>query len=450
MTKLALSNKISGWASWLAAIMLVLAPFWAFISVWLASAIGHYTAIRLVLELLLALLALAAASLLALDKKLARKLVKQKWFWLVLAFAALEIIWGLAAYASGNVSLKALGYAWIVDSRYLLFFVAVYLLASKSNFLAGNWKKLLFIPAVIVAIFAILQFAVLPLGFLSHFGYGPHTIFPYETINSNKNFPRAMSFTRGANPLGAYLLVVATLAAATLAARLAKSTRRLHFCARSDLAQIGVLVLGLAALAFSFSRSAWLGTAVSLVLLALLAITSARARKLAAASIVLVAVALALAFTSVSGNTTVQNYLFHTQTNSIVKANSDAKHLQALTNGFSDFASEPLGRGPGTSGPASVHNDNAGTRHAENYYLMIGEEDGWLGLALLLAVFVLVAIELARRKTKLALALFASFIGLAVTNLFLPAWTDVTLAYIFWGLAGLALAKNSSLKADNF
>jgi hypothetical protein len=50
---------------------------------------------------------------------------------------------------------------------------------------------------------------------------------------------------------------------------------------------------------------------------------------------------------------------------------------------------------------------------------------------------------LAGRADPLALGLFASFIGLTVVNLFMHAWTDDTLAYVWWGLAGIAMAPVS-------
>lgn len=426
-----LENKLANLSSYLAGAVIVLAPIWAFVSVALASVFGHYTIIRLVIELALVVLMLAAASLLALDRKLATNLLKQKWLVPLAAFILLEIIWGIVAHFTSQVSLKALGYAWIVDTRYLLFFVVSYLLAMKSGWLAASWRWLIFIPAIVVSVFAVLQFAVLPLNFLHHFGYSSHTIFPYETINHNTDFRRAFSFTRGANQLGAYALIIASLAALALA-----RTKRKLFYGTS-------LIPALAALAFSFSRSAWLGTIVSLILLAILIFTSARARKILIASALALIIIAGILFASLHNNPRFQNYFTHYNKDSTSKTTSDQQHASALADGLNDFASDPLGNGPGSSGPASVYNGDASPRNTENYYLMIGEEDGWLGLALMLAFFVLVAVQLVRRKSSLALALFASFIGLAVVNFLLPAWTDITLAYIFWGLAAVALAPKT-------
>ena len=62
-----------------------------------------------------------------------------------------------------------------------------------------------------------------------------------------------------------------------------------------------------------------------------------------------------------------------------------------------------------------------------------------------LAVFILINVGVGyllwlNRSDQLALALFASFIGLILVNLLSHAWADDTLAYVWWGLAGIALA----------
>lgn len=428
-----LENKIARLSSYVAATIIVLAPFWAFITVWPASNFGHYTALRLFIEILLGLTVIGAASLLAIDKKLPKSLVRQKWFYPLVAIVLLEIVWGLISHFNHFTGLKALGYAWIIDLRFLLFFASVFIIASRDDWLKHNWQKLILIPAVLVSIFAILQFAVLPLDFLKHFGYSQHTIFPYQTINHNHAYPRAMSFTRGANPLGAYLLMIASMSSFLLI-KAKKSRDRVYYLASLLLALIGLFA--------SFSRSAWLGVIVSLIIVIFLATRSVKARKILVISGAVIAVILASLGFALRNNVHVQNYFLHTQDNSKVSTNSNAGHLTALTSGLKNLADDPLGDGPGTSGPASIYNDEAKPRNTENYYLQIGEENGWLGLALLLAFFFFVGFELARRKTKLALALLASFVGLAVVNFLLPAWTDVTLAYIFWGLAGLVLGSS--------
>ena len=91
------------------------------------------------------------------------------------------------------------------------------------------------------------------------------------------------------------------------------------------------------------------------------------------------------------------------------------------------------------AGPASVYNPKR-IRIAEDYYIQIGQETGIVGLGLFLAINICVGLRLwQRRSDPLALGLFASFLGLVIVNLFSHAWADPTLAYLWWGLAGIAM-----------
>ena len=45
-----------------------------------------------------------------------------------------------------------------------------------------------------------------------------------------------------------------------------------------------------------------------------------------------------------------------------------------------------------------------------------------------------------RRGDWLALAVFASGVGIAVAGIILPVWADDTVAIVWWGLAALVLA----------
>jgi O-antigen ligase len=125
-----------------------------------------------------------------------------------------------------------------------------------------------------------------------------------------------------------------------------------------------------------------------------------------------------------------------------VKTSSNHGHVSALKQGIHDVVHEPLGRGPGTAGPASAYN-NQPARISENFFLQVGQETGLIGLALFLLINGGVGYLLwLRREDPLSLALFASLIGLTAVNLLGHAWADDTLAYIWWGLAGIAMAPN--------
>ena len=116
---------------------------------------------------------------------------------------------------------------------------------------------------------------------------------------------------------------------------------------------------------------------------------------------------------------------------------SNKGHLSALKHGLRDIKKRPLfGCGPGCAGPASQYS-KAGLRIAENYFVQIAQESGLIGLALLLAVFGLVAWQLWQSNNSAANVLLASFVGIAVASLFAHAWADDTITYVWWGLAGL-------------
>jgi O-antigen ligase len=295
------------------------------------------------------------------------------------------------------------------------------------------------VPAMLVAFVAILQFAVLPPDVMKHFGYGPQTIDAVETINNNAQYQRVAGTLRGPNPLGAYLLVIITL----LVAQWRVSSARLRLA-------VYILSCGFA-LAFSFSRSAWLGLLVSGAIVLVASATTARLRRLMVLGIAGFMLITGAVFVGIRDNAAVQNAVFHTEDRSSVALSSNDQREQALRAGLKDVADEPLGRGVGTAGPASVYNQDGPVRIAENYYLQVGQEVGWLGLSLFVAINVVVLVRLwALRRDPLALGVFAAGCGLVVVNMLSHAWTDDTLAYIWWGLAALALSRNvlSSRKSD--
>jgi hypothetical protein len=139
-------------------------------------------------------------------------------------------------------------------------------------------------------------------------------------------------------------------------------------------------------------------------------------------------------------NDVFQNTILHTDENSLSAASSNQGHLSATRQGLGDIVRQPLGGGTGTAGPASAYNDSS-PRIAENYYLQIGQEAGVLGLALFVAINVVLGRALwQRRRHLLPQILLASLIGISIVNLLSHAWTDDTLSYIWWGLAGAALS----------
>lgn len=426
----ALKYTILSWVSGLIMVILLLMPFYGFLTVWAASIFGHYTAIRLWKEALLLLCVIGVLYLLAFDHKIRTHTLSRRLVWLILAYCALNIIWGLVALNRHTVTTKALGYGLIVDLRFPIFFLITWSVALRLARLRSNWQWLVSWPAAVVVIFGLLQVFILPHNFLSHFGYGPNTIPAYETINHNQHFYRIASTLRGANPLGAYLIIPISLLTVQLL-RIKRNWRQGLF-----------LLAALIVLFYSFSRSAWAGAAISIAIVLTISIKSSKLRQLALVTTGLLVIFCAGFFAIFHNNARFENFVFHTQTNSSVKTTSDQGHLTALKDGLSDLHHDPLGRGPGTAGPESVYNTGHAPRIAENFYVQIGQETGWLGLALFTLINLGVGYLLwLRRGDTLAFSLFASLVGLTFVNMLSHAWADDTLAYVWWGLAGIAMAS---------
>lgn len=423
----------------IAAAIIVLIPLHATMTVWLASALGHYTALRLWKEFLLVLLVMGAGYLCVKDAALRRRLARSPLVWLIGAYLAVQVLWGVAAYARHAVGSMALGYGWISDTRFLVFFLVVWIVAAYVPALERVWTKLVFWPAAVVVVFGLLQYFVLPYDFLKHLGYSSATIFPYEDINHNTHYLRVMSTLRGANPLGVYLIAVLSVAGAYLIYK-----RVWRPAGQRTVAVWGTLLLGAGAavaLVLSFSRGAWIGMAAGVSVLGWSALRTMRQRVAVAGAGLVVAVAAFGAVLGLRGSTTFQNIFFHTQDHSAVATTSDQGHATALQSGLRDMLREPLGRGPGTAGPASVYNTGHPGRIAENYFVQVAQETGWLGLALFAAINLLLARMLWRSRAQpLALGLLAALAGISVASLFSHTWSDDTLAYFWWGLAAIACA----------
>lgn len=418
-------------ANWLVVIVLALVPFHAILTVWGASLGLNYDLLRLWSAFLLLGLSGIVIFWLCTDQDL-RNWAKQSYLVrLVAVFATLSVLFGLRGVLLGSVGWEAFGLGLLLNLRYLVFFVVVMFLTRYSTWLREYWFTITMGAGVVVAAFATLQYTVLPHDILRHIGYGSATIEPFDTINSNADFIRVSSTLRGANPLGAYLLVLITL----LVALWGKLSRRV----------VWSIALGLFAVALfaSFSRSAWIGTIASVGIVMLSGLRSRFSRGQLGLILLGIVILTGVAFTAFRGNVFVQNAIFHTDDVSKVAKSSNDQRESALRTAAIQVTKEPLGRGTGSAGPASVHNTAAPSRIAENYYLQIGQETGWFGLFAYLALTVAVGFQLWQfRRDRVAFGLFAAFVGLGIVNMVSHAWADDTLAFIWWGLAGMMIGSN--------
>lgn len=436
--KLPTMTKLSKVAASLLAAMLVLVPFHAFLTIVASTATGGYDWWRLWQEILLLAITPIVLLIIYKDRALWQRLQAGWLLWAILCYILLHVGLGLVALHKGQVNTYALLYGLIVNLRLMVVFVFGWVLASENTWLQLHWKRLLLWPAMIVVAFGLLQVTVLPYDFLKHFGYGPATIAPYGTVDEKLDYVRIQSTLRGSNPFGAYLVVV--LAALLMLAR------------RSSLGigrRGGMLAIAFLATTFvlfnTYSRSAYIGLIIVIVASIILAVRSSRERKQLAIGLLVLAVATSGLFVAFRSNDQLENTLYHTNEDSQSSMSSNEQRLSAMKGGFHDIIAEPFGRGPGTAGPASLHNSQPG-RIAENYYVQIGQETGWLGLGLFVAIVVMVARRLwQRRNQPLARLLLVSLAGLSFVSLVQHAWTDDTLGLLWWGLAGIAIASSVSI-----
>ncbi len=420
-------------AQFLVAVTLVLVPFHAFLTVWTSTIVGHFLLLRLWDELTLGLLALAVLYWLIHDPELRRRFVSNKLVRIIIVYAGVTLLLGCVAIIRHAVTPMALGYGLIINLRFLVWFLAVWIVAQRSDWLRRRWQALIFLPLVVVIIFGLLQFFVWPPNVLSHFGYGPNTYEPFITINQDSTIVRVQSTLRGANQLGAYLALILILLASLLA-----------FARR----QWKMWLLGAGAallLVLTFSRSGWLGAGFGAAIVVVARLRHKLGRNGLVAITATAVLIGAIGFAVFNANPGAQDVVLHVSDHSTATQSSNEQHASALSSSVLTVLHEPLGRGTGTSGQASWYNGGHPIRNPESLLLQIGEETGWLGLGLFLAILTLLGKQLwQRRQDPLTLSLFASFLGLVVVSLFTYSWADDTLAFVWWGLAGIALARAAS------
>ncbi|QQS20158.1 O-antigen ligase family protein [Candidatus Saccharibacteria bacterium] len=407
------------------ALVLLFVPFHAFLTVSGAHLGANYTLIRLLPECVLLLIVgwlLFSKSV----KPAWRSLQQHKLAWLPASYLLVNLIYFMGTSIFGTMDVQVAAYSLLLNTRHVVWFWLVYAVALQSDWLHRHWQRLIVFPLGIVSVFALLQFFVLPPDFLSHFGYQTGvTITPVQTINQDTLTIRAQSTLRGPNPLGAYLVLGIGL---LWVAMLKISGRYL------------LLLLAAGAMLVSFSRSAWLGLLVTMTVW-----LGAKRGFMKGARVVLpfalgVFALLVSALFLLQANQGFKNAVLHVNDQSTAEQTSNEDRLSALRIGIKDVVSEPFGRGLGTAGPASMLEDDIPARISENYFLGLGQEIGWLGMGLFVTVCYRLGRSLYARKEGLARMLFATLAGLTLVNLLSYAWADVTLAYLWWGLAAIGLA----------
>lgn len=355
-------------------------------------------------------------------------IIRTKIIYLIALFAALNLLLIPAFYTGFEATVAGL----FINLRFFLFFVLVYV-AVRLYPQAYRLFLVTFVAgALVVTVFAILQVTVLPNDILKYLGYNESTIVPYLTVDQNINYIRINSTLRGPNPLGLYAVI-------TLAIVLVAWLRGARKMTKKEQIIAGILAAGsVIALWASYSRSAALA-AVAAVGVVLLVVYGRRISKAVWIAVAVVAIALTGSLVALRDTQFVSQVILHEDPHEGNDVNSNDGHADSLVDGTRRMIMQPLGAGVGSTGSASMHGEK--TLIIENQYLFVAHENGWIGLALFLMITHYVLIGLWRRRAAwLALAVFASGVGIAIAGLFLPVWVDDTVSIIWWGLAAIALA----------
>lgn len=402
-------------------------PFHAFFSVALGTASDWPLVFKAWKEVFLLILVCLAAWLLLSDQKLMIRFLRSLINRLAIFFVSLHLI--LVFLLPGDILASLAGLA--IDTRFVLFFLLVRLAILYQPKLPVLAIKTLGISGIFVIGFGLLQQFVLPADILSYVGYSRETIAPYLTVDNNQNFIRINSMLRGPNPLGAYAMILITILAAFTITNWTRLKNHSHI----------LLILAaastLSVLIASYSRSAWLGLGVAgAVVVVLSAAKNLRLPLLMAGLVGILLVGGA--YIAVKDSSFVQTVIEHKDPNDPVGDDSNLGHINSLLDGTRRVASQPLGAGVGSTGSASLFTGKPVI--IENQYLFVAHESGWLGIGIFIALLAAITLGLWRRIGDwFALATLASGVGLIVIGLLQPVFVDDTIAYIWWGMAAIAL-----------
>jgi len=413
--------------------IMVVAPFYATISVWAASRLQHADFFKIWKEFALTVLAVILATFLLTHRKFVHQVTRHRLAIAISAYILLILVVAFYDLMTSRVGDEAVIYGLIVNLRPVAIFSTAFLtfaIGVRWQVAGFPWRRIVLIPALIVIIFGLAQMTVLPKDILTHAGYSAATIEPYQTVDNQSEFVRIQSTLRGPNPLGAYLIIIITT---LVAAFVADKKRRIWW---------GVFTAGaLAVLVGTYSRSAEVGLILSMLSLAVIYRGKYIRQHLLIVGICVVLVVGVGTLLLAKNNYFVENAVLHSSDSSRSQMSSNFERVEAMKRATREVANNPLGTGVGSAGPASARNELAEVRIAENYFLQIGQELGLAGILLFISINVMIGRELWRRPSEqLAAILLASLIGLTFVNLVSHAWADDTLAYIWWGLAGIALA----------
>lgn len=359
-----------------------------------------------------------------------------------------------------DAGLFALGFKY--DFVPLIAFMVLRRTAWSSAFIPRARAALLAVGALIAG-YGLLTF-VLPTSFFVWLGYSDlHSLYmpegplaAYQQLGG-MGLRRIQSVMSGPNQLGLWLLIPWSIALLKIRRIVREGEVGSMLLISAILALVG------AAMLLTFSRSAWI--AAALVAALVIAVDTDRDGKIRSSSrgvVLPFGLFLGLIFGLV--------VLFAPEI--VTRAASTREHWARAKEAVLTMTQSPLGRGLGAAGPASNHVSDpcvfleAGADYAwaqdrpelcvhvggkqvqpaadarvcrcpilpENWYLQIGVELGWIGLALYVALTLMMLVALPKNRF-----VFYVFLGVSTAALFLHAWEGTALAYSTWVCAAAVL-----------
>ena len=345
-------------------------------------------------------------------------------------YVVLHIVLALPAANGGLAAIAGL----MVDLRYIAYFVLAYVVTRYNpRYRARLWHTAA-IGAAVVLGFLLAQF-VLPVDFLKYLGYNETTIAPYMLVDMNPAFVRYNSTLRGPNPLGAYAIIVVSIATAWWLIRAKKLRDKRWLALPAFYAAIGTVAAWV-----SYSRSALVAAAGSVGLVAALRFGRRVSRRVWLAGIGIMLMCIAGLYL-IRNTEFFHTVIIHDNPTTGARTTSNDDHVKSLSAGIARMTQQPLGAGVGTTGSAAMYGSMP--HIIENQYVMVAHEVGWLGLALFVLIYTLVLCGLwKQRRQWYAVGLWASGVGLAFVGIVLPVWADDTVSIVWWGLAAAVCSKN--------
>ncbi|MEI7511232.1 MAG: O-antigen ligase family protein [Candidatus Peregrinibacteria bacterium] len=383
------------------------------------------------------------------------------WKAVIKSFDTLDILIFIFSAWALLIGYLATDHGWsqiLLGAKYDLFplwvFVGFRKFAQHIPFSSDALQKAFFFGGSAVILFGFLQI-FLPPDFLVHFGYSPEPNhftpdkpLAYCQQVSHSGFCRLQSFASGPNQLASFLLFFLPFLGLMAwkgeeflwGGKPAEKSSLLEniplWKDKKRMVWMILFFIGIVVLAGAFSRSALLG-AFAAGLIAFFGLPHEfRISCPILWGIILFPVVVLVGIFLVSP-------VFFDQF--LLRVSSNQGHYERSLDGIRFIFQHPWGLGLGDAGPASSRfAENFSGFLPESWYLQIGLETGILGLLLFLSILFFAGKEFWQNGDFLGKAFFMALVGVSVMGLFLHAWESASLAYVFWGLAGIVLGRRGA------